>query len=98
MNRPPEFLDGARVVQFAPLKQAQPTGKTRHIVNGTQVSGFAAIAVAQYDEDSGGAYLFYCDESWNVVTDTWHEDVLSAVKQANFEFGLLPFAEVSGSE
>ena len=98
MDRPPEFLDGARVVQFASLEQAQPTGNTRHVVNGLEVSGFAAVAVAQYDEDSRGAYLFYCDEGWNVVTDTWHDDVASAVQQANFEFGLLPFAEVSGAD
>jgi hypothetical protein len=47
MDRPPEFLDGARVVQFASLEQAQPTGKTRHVVNGVEVSGFAAVAVAE---------------------------------------------------
>lgn len=70
MDRPPEFLDGVRVVQFASLEQAQPTGKTRHVVNGLEVSGFAAVAVAQCDEDASGVYLFYCDESWNVVTDT----------------------------
>jgi hypothetical protein len=36
-------------------------------------------------------YLFYCDPSWNVITDTWHQDVAAAIDQANFEFGLLHF-------
>ncbi|HEX3617679.1 MAG TPA: hypothetical protein VHU61_14155 [Solirubrobacteraceae bacterium] len=36
----------------------------------------------------------YCDPSWNVITDTWHEDVVAAaIDQANFEFGLLQFHE-----
>jgi hypothetical protein len=39
-------------------------------------------------------YLFYCDRSWNVITDTQHEDVAAAVGQANFEFGLLQFEPV----
>ena len=38
-------------------------------------------------------YLFYCEPFWNVVTDTWHEDVAAALHQANFEFGLLRFYE-----
>ena len=91
MDRPPERLHGARVLQFASLARSQPTGKTRHIVNRVEVSDFAAVAIARFDEDPSGTYLFYCDRSWNVVTDTWHEDLASAVEQANFEFGLLHF-------
>ena len=32
-------------------------------------------------------------DTWNVITDTWHEDVAAAVGQANFEFGLLHFEQ-----
>jgi hypothetical protein len=94
MPGPPEFLDGARVLQFASLARAQPTRNTKHAVDGVVVSRFASVAIAQYDEGPGGVYLFYCDGDWNVVTDTFHDDVASAVQQANFEFGLLPFEEV----
>jgi hypothetical protein len=90
---PPEILDGARVLQFASLSRAHPTGKTRHVVAGAEVSTFAALAIARYDDDPNGVYLFYCDSNWNVITDTWHENVAAAVGQANFEFGLLHFEE-----
>jgi hypothetical protein len=87
MQSPPEFLGKARVLQFASLAKSQPTGKTRHVVGGVQVTEFAGLAIARYDSD--GVYLFYCDPSWNVITDTWHEDVAAAIDQANFEFGLI---------
>ncbi len=91
---PPETLDGARVLQFASLARSQPTGKTRHMVAGVEVSSFGALAIASYDEASDGVYLIYCDRRWQVITDTWHEDVAAAVAQAKFEFGLLQFNEV----
>jgi hypothetical protein len=94
MQHPPETLDGARVLQFASLSQSQPTGRTRHVAGGVQVSRFAALAIARYDDEPSGVYLFYCDGSWNVVTDTFHEDVAAAVGQANFEFGLLHFEQM----
>jgi hypothetical protein len=94
MRPPPETLDGARVLQFANLTRSQPTGKTRHVVDGVEVTDFAAVAIARYDDDSTGVYLFYCDRSWNVITDTQHVDIAAAVAQANFEFGLLQFVEV----
>jgi hypothetical protein len=93
VDAPPEFLDGARVLQVARLSHSQPTGRTRHVVDGVDVGGFAAIAIARYD-GSDRAYLFYCDTDWNVVTDTEHPSVTAAIEQANFEFGLLPFREV----
>jgi hypothetical protein len=94
MEDPPDTLDGARVLQFASLARSQPTDRTRHVVDGVEVSRFAALAIAGYEDEPSGVYLFYCDRSWNVVTDTWHEDVGAAIAQANFEFGLLRFKEI----
>jgi hypothetical protein len=94
MRNPPEFLDRARVLEFASLARSQPTGKTRHVVGGVEVKQFAALAIASYEDPADGVDLFYCDPSWNVITDTWHEDVVAAaIDQANFEFGLLQFHE-----
>jgi hypothetical protein len=31
---------------------------------------------------------------WNVITDTRHDDITTAIEQANFEFGLLHFEPV----
>jgi hypothetical protein len=94
MQHPPEFLDGTRVLQFASLSRSQPRGETRHLVDGVEVSQFSALAICEYDDEPTGVYLFYCDRSWSVVTDTWHEDVAAAVAQANFEFGLLHFEQM----
>ena len=67
-------------------------------MGGAEVTDFAAVAIARYDEEPTGVYLFYCDRSWNVITDTWHEDVDAAIHQANFEFGLLRFHELAAAE
>ncbi len=98
MRTPPESLDGARVLQFASLARSQPTGRTRHVVGGVEIKDFAALAIAQYETEPHCVYLFYCDPSWNVITDTWHEDVAAALEQANFEFGLLQFHEFATAE
>jgi hypothetical protein len=98
MRSPPESLNGARVLQFASLARSQPTSKTRHVVGGVEVKEFAALAIAEYDGESQGVYLYYCDPSWNVITDTWHEDVAAALDQANFEFGLLQFHEFAAAD
>jgi len=98
MQSPPECLGKARVLQFASLARSQPTGKTRHIVGGVEAKEFAALAIARYDSEPDGVYLFYCDPSWNVITDTWHEDVAAAIDQANFEFGLVRFQEFAPTE
>ena len=40
-----------------------------------------------YDGDSG-FYLFYLDKSGKEQTDTYHESIEGAFKQAEFEFGV----------
>jgi hypothetical protein len=86
MAPPPSLLDGARVIRFAIIdERVEPTGQTIHRV-GDQVAGpAAALVVCQYDGECD-FYLFYCDAEWNVVTDTWHETMESALNQAAFEY------------
>jgi hypothetical protein len=50
----------------------------------------AALAICQYEGEQS-CYLFYCDAEWNVVTDTWHESVAQAMKQADFEYSGISF-------
>jgi hypothetical protein len=64
------------------------------MVAGREVHDFAALALAKYDADPG-VYLLYCDKDWNVVTDTYHDDIESAIAQAEFEFELLQFTDVT---
>jgi hypothetical protein len=55
-------------------------------------SDFAALAIARYDDEEG-IYLFYCDEGWNAVTDTYHDTIEHAIAQAEFEFESVTFVE-----
>ena len=45
----------------------------------------AALAICQYEGDSQ-YYLFYCDDEWNVRTDTCHQSLDDAKDQAEFEY------------
>ncbi|MCA8991804.1 MAG: hypothetical protein KDA88_07485 [Planctomycetaceae bacterium] len=86
MNSNPMTLDGARVFAIAHItNDVKPTGATVHRVDGFEVKSFAALAIAQYCDDRG-FYLFYCDEHWNVITDTYHDSLEDAKGQAAFEF------------
>ena len=101
MERSPEFLDGARVLQVASLAGLQATGKTRHYrgipSSREALKNFAALAIAQYD-GKDGFYLFYCNSDWNVMTDTFHDDLAGAIEQANREYGVVRFDEVALAE
>ncbi len=94
MTSAPPTIDNARVLRVVELSGLIATGKTRHIVVGKVVNKFAALAIVRYEHDEG-VYLFYCDEEWNAVTDTYHDDIDAAVAQAEFEFGPLEFFPVS---
>jgi hypothetical protein len=45
----------------------------------------AGLAICQYQNDNA-YYLFYCDECWNNLTDTWHQSLDDAKAQAQFEY------------
>lgn len=96
MRRPPFFIGPAKVLKFADLSASSTTGATRHVVGGGEVTEFAALAIAQYPSDSG-FYLFYCDERWEVVTDTYHESIRAAIEQAEFEFDPVAFVDLEPS-
>ncbi len=86
MENPPLCIDDARVIAFAFIAAPVVTrGNTLHLVNGIEIGSFAALAICQYDNEED-AYLFYCNDSWKVVTDTCHDSVDAAKVQAAFEF------------
>jgi hypothetical protein len=43
------------------------------------------LAICQYPEQPGH-YLFYCDDEWTCITDTWHQTREDAMQQAEFEY------------
>ena len=82
----PEIIGGAKTLLYIELDQRHiKTGNTRHIVNGKTAEGISGLAICQYDNEEG-IYLFGCDEGWNTITDTWHNSVEEAKKQAEFEY------------
>ncbi len=86
MDPHPARIDGARVlavVHITPPVTAR--GTTLHRVNDEVVGPFAALAIAQYEEDEN-VYLFYCDQQWNVITDICRDSVDAAKGQAAFEY------------
>lgn len=75
--------------RFALLGPAHtPTGRTFHF--GAFPDVVRGLALASYAGDQS-VYLFYCDDEWNVLTDTWHASVDDAIRQARSEFEQLEF-------
>ena len=90
----PTRLDGATVLATARLDIAQATGNTRHLRDGGLANArITRLAIARY-EDQSGVYVFYCDDDWSVVTDTFHDEVDGARNQARFEFGDLGWSDL----
>lgn len=84
----PRTLDGARTVCIASIGEHQHhTGLTRHFKQGSLQGAAANLAICCYiDDPDSGFYLFGCDADWNVITDTWHESLEAAKRQARHEY------------
>lgn len=86
MKQPPGRLGCAKVVRWSAIDDRhRPTGNCRQIVAGALQGAAAGLAICQYEGESA-YYLFGCDAEWNMVTDTWHETLEGALKQAEFEY------------
>jgi len=86
MKPAPRVLDNARVLFYSSIDSYhQPTGFCWHAVADVEQSPFAALAIAQYDSESG-FYIFYCNSDWQVIADTWHDSVECAKAQAELEY------------
>ena len=91
MNKPPEYLDGAKVLFWTLLDDRNKrTGKLRLYANGTLQTEFHGLAIAAYEDKNGipkqETYLFFCDENWEVENDTYHDSVDAAKAQAEMTF------------
>ena len=86
MNPAPKEIGGARVILFTPIDaRHRPTGTCRQVVAGVLQGSAAGLAICQYPGEDC-FFLFGCDEDWNSVTDTWHEKLEDAMRQAEFEY------------
>lgn len=86
MENAPIEVGGARTILFSKVDNRQRhTGNSRQIVAGKLMGPAAGLAICQYEGDSG-FYLFGCDKDWNSITDTWHDSLIDAKEQAEFEY------------
>ena len=86
MKQPPKLIGGARLVRWSTIdNRHRPTGNFRQFVAGELQGSAAGLAICQHDGEEA-YYLFGCDPEWGTVTDTWHETLEDALKQAEFEY------------
>lgn len=86
MVDPPCEVEGAKVLRYALVDESiRATGSCKHWIGGKMVESARALVICQYGGEPG-YYLFSCDSSWQVVTDTWHETMEGALRQAEFEY------------
>jgi hypothetical protein len=82
----PNKINGATISLFTPIDSRHiKTGNTNHFSGGQLITDISALAICKYD-DTDGYYLFYCDENWTVLNDTFHDTLELAKGQAEFEF------------
>ena len=88
MIAPPEHIGGDRVIARVTLNaDTSSTGKCRHVIANEIMRKPSGLAIVQYVE-RGQTYflLFYCDEAWTPMADSWHLKLDDAIAQAQFEF------------
>jgi len=81
-----DFIGNARILEYLEMSDDHiPTGYCRHSIGGEKRTDFMALAICKYT-GVNGFYLFYCDESWEEINDSYHETIDEAKKQAEFEY------------
>ncbi len=83
----PREIGGAKVIAYAIVKpENKHTDNTKQIVHGEIKSVATAMIIAQYENESS-YYVFGCySNEWVTETDTWHEDLKSAIEQMDWEY------------
>ena len=80
--------DESRVLRRVTLEPRHaPTGFTTHRRGGDVLPSPTALSIVQFGGDDG-FYLLYLDASGSEMTDTWHQSLEGAVRQAQSEFGV----------
>lgn len=86
METPSHKLDNAQLVLLTPIdRRHRAMQNCRHVVHGQMLGPARGLAICRYNGDPG-FYLFYCDDQWNVLADTWHDSLAAARSQAEFEY------------
>jgi hypothetical protein len=82
----PNIVGNAKVICYTTIDERhRHTGNTKQIWNGVLLGPASGLAICQYPNESS-FFLFGCDDKWNVRSDTWHETLDDAIRQAEFEY------------
>ena len=86
MSQVPEKIGNVHVHWYTVLDHRhRRTGMCKHVIGEQPLGEVKGLAIC-HDPDQVGYYLFYCDEHWNSMTDTWHQTLEDAKDQAEFEY------------
>ena len=69
------------------LKADHPTGRTAHYQGDEEIVDISELRIVRYEGDNG-YYLLYFNRKGEEVTDTYHDTIHQAMKQAEFEFNV----------
>jgi hypothetical protein len=64
------------------------TGNTVSYVNGEPMPMPDSLTIAELGPEFEGYYLFYHDDKGDVMTDTYHDSLDAAFRQAQFEYDI----------
>lgn len=83
----PKDLGGAQVVAYAIVGRGNArTGNTEQIVAGKSMGSACAMIIAQQPGNPGYYVFASYSEEWSAETDTWHDDLESAIEQLDWEY------------
>jgi hypothetical protein len=84
MSTVPVTIGGGRVLWVSPIDERHHrTNACRHLYPSGPMPVADLLAICERSE---GFFLCYCDNEWNLLTDTWHRSEEQAKAQAEFEF------------
>jgi hypothetical protein len=78
-----------KILKKISLEGINATGKTRHYFGNEEIPKPVELQIVQYDGDTG-YYLFYLNKDGEEMTDTYHDTIESAFRQAEWEYNILP--------
>ena len=76
-----------KVLGSANINKKNVTGKTVHKINDEILEAPTKLTIVQYQNDNG-VYLLYFNSDNQEITDTYHDNLQTALDQAKFEFNL----------
>jgi len=81
----PKFIGDAKVLLYSAVDgRHKPTGACEHEVSGEKMGKAKWAAICNHESDNG-YYLFFCYKA-GVLSDTYHENLVEAKEQAEFEY------------